>query len=59
MVAKKLGRSCVGIDLNPEYLKLAHERIDGASHQPQLIAAEGLMLAHSTPQTGTHIHSAT
>jgi DNA modification methylase len=40
MVAKQLGRSYVGIDLNPEYLKLAHERIDGASHQPQLVAAE-------------------
>jgi DNA modification methylase len=40
MVAKKLGRSYVGIELNSEYLKLAHDRIDGASNQSQLIAAE-------------------
>jgi DNA modification methylase len=28
VVAKKLGRNCIGIELNPEYIKMAQRRID-------------------------------
>jgi DNA modification methylase len=40
MVAKKLGRRYVGIELNPDYVKMAQARLDEVSYQPQLIAAE-------------------
>jgi DNA modification methylase len=29
VVAKKLGRNYLGIELNPEYIKIAHKRLDG------------------------------
>jgi methylase of polypeptide subunit release factors len=31
VVAKKLGRDFVGIDLNPEYVKIAKQRLAGVS----------------------------
>jgi DNA modification methylase len=40
MVAKKLGRPYVGIELNPDYVKMAQARLGKVSYQPQLIAAE-------------------
>ena len=32
VVAKKLGRNYLGIELNPEYIKIAQKRIDGTSN---------------------------
>lgn len=29
LVADRLGRNCIGIELNPEYAALAQRRIDG------------------------------
>jgi DNA modification methylase len=40
MVAKNLGRQYLGIELNPEYVKMAQARLDGVSYQLPLIAAE-------------------
>jgi DNA modification methylase len=40
MFAKKLGRRYVGIELNPDYVKMAQARLDEVSYQAQLIAAE-------------------
>jgi len=35
-VAKKLGRQWIGIELNPEYIKLAERRIERSVHEPEL-----------------------
>ena len=40
VVAKKLGRNYLGIELNPEYIKLAEERIAGVVYQPELFLEE-------------------
>lgn len=42
VVAVKNGRSFIGIDLNKEYIKMAHRRINKASSQPML---DGFLLA--------------
>ena len=39
-VAKRLGRNYLGIELNPEYIKLAEERIAGVAYQPELFLEE-------------------
>jgi DNA modification methylase len=36
-VAKRLGREGIGIELNPEYIRLAEKRIAHETHQPPLL----------------------
>lgn len=37
MVAKRLGRHSIGIDLSAEYLKLAERRVKRTEYQPSLM----------------------
>ena len=36
VVAKRLGRNWIGIELNPEYIEMAYRRLDKTVYQPEL-----------------------
>ena len=43
LVAKQLGRSFVGIELNPDYAAMARKRIANPEPEPEIPDAEGQM----------------
>ena len=41
VVAKKLGRNYIGIDINPEYCKMAQERLQGLTYKDKQSIQQG------------------